>query len=160
MSPDNPNYLYIQKLIGAGILSGRSRFYGERLVTRYEMAVFAARVLDHYLPVEQAENQPTTSDQGEAVPTASDIPPDHYARAAVGELIEAGIISPGQARTFQGDQLINRYLVVSFISKIIEKIVAGDQAQLPLAGPFQGYKDVPASSYAYRSIQKMIDLGG
>lgn len=45
---NNPAYIYIQKLVGAGLLDGKGNFEGNKLVNRYEIAIFAARVLDYY----------------------------------------------------------------------------------------------------------------
>ncbi|MFH1683487.1 MAG: hypothetical protein ABIA67_01250, partial [Candidatus Margulisiibacteriota bacterium] len=88
-----------------------------------------------------------------------DIPTDNYAREAIGELVEAGILPPAKGKRFYGQDLINRYFLVEITSRVIEKIVMGEAGQLSLASPVRAYKDVPVSLTAYPSVQKLIALG-
>jgi hypothetical protein len=88
-----------------------------------------------------------------------DVPIDHYARQAIDELVEVGILPPGEGKLFHGERLINRYLLTNFITQIIEQIVVGEEGELELANPSRGYRDVPLTNFAYRSIQKLIALG-
>lgn len=159
---DNFAYPYLQKLIGAGLLDGNGRFDGGKKVTRYEMAVFLGKLLDYYAP---AEGKPAVFGRTAAAPAGAavagyiDIPDDNFAREAVADLVDAGILPSGRGGNFYGNNLIDRYLLVDFIGRIVEKIVAGDESELELASPALAYKDVPVSYYAYRSIQKLVALG-
>ncbi|MBN2058111.1 MAG: S-layer homology domain-containing protein [Candidatus Saganbacteria bacterium] len=144
----SPYYIFIHKLIGAGLLNGGGYLRGEQPISRYEMAIFASRIIDYYLPQEE---EPVKA-ESRAAEGYLDIPEDNYARPAIEELVEVGILPPGGGWDFNGDQLIDRYLLISFISDMIEQILG----QLDLASPALSYKDVPSSSYAYRAVQKMI----
>lgn len=146
----HPAYIYIQKLVGAGILDGKGNLEGNKLMNRYEMAIFVADFLDYY------SQEPVIEQE---LIGYVDVPKDHFARQAIDELVEVGILPPGERRKFYGDNYINRYFLVDFISKIIEKIVVGEEGKLSLASPARSYKDVSFSNFAYRSIQKLIDLG-
>lgn len=72
------------------------------------------------------------------------------------ELAGEGILVPGPDQRFNGDDLINRYLLVDFIGRIVEKLVVEEGAQLETANFAQSYKDIPVSNFAYPSIQKLI----
>lgn len=147
----HPAYIYIQKLVGSGLLDGKGDLEGNKPMSRYEMAIFVAGFLDFYAREEVAENAEWMS--------YTDLPKGHFAHQAIDELVEVGILPPGEGRKLYGDDYINRYFLVDFISKIIEKIVVGEAGELPLASPARSYKDVSFSNFAYRSIQKLIDLG-
>jgi hypothetical protein len=150
LSKNHPAYIYIQKLVGAGLLSGKGKFRENMIINRYEMAIFVNRILDYYLQLEAKE-------KAEASIGYIDIPENHYARGAIDELITAGILSPGEGRRFYGDTLITRYYLVDLTAKAIEEVIL--QEEIPLAPFARSYKDVPVSHYAYPSIQKLITLG-
>lgn len=152
----HPAYPYIQKLIGAGILSGQGKFNGDKLVTRYQMAVAVARILDYYYLTPEADEEEA---EKEIIIGYTDVPKAHYARQAIGELIDAGILPPGKGREFRGDEEINKYYLMYFLCSLIEEMVTNQGEELPEAGPERAYKDVPVNNYAYRSIQKLIALG-
>ncbi|MEE8637908.1 MAG: S-layer homology domain-containing protein, partial [Candidatus Margulisiibacteriota bacterium] len=147
----HPAYIYIQKLVGAGLLDGKGDLEGNKPMSRYEMAIFVAGFLDFYAREEVEEKAEWMG--------YTDLPKGHFAHQAIDELVEVGILPPGEGRKFYGDDYINRYFLVDFISKIIEKIVVGEEGELPLASPARSYKDVSFSNFAYRSTQKLIELG-
>ncbi|MFA6549226.1 MAG: S-layer homology domain-containing protein, partial [Candidatus Margulisiibacteriota bacterium] len=154
VAADDPHFPFMQKLVGAGILSGKKRLEGTRPVSRYEMAVFASQLLGYYSPSGEKVVKTEVSLEG-----YTDIPADSYVYQAVTELVEAGIIEPGRGRRFHGDALIDRYTLISLISRIVERIIIGETGELALASSAQAYKDVPVGSPAYPAIQKLITAG-
>ena len=158
--PDHSSFIFLQKLVEAGLLDGIGYFNGDRIVKRYEMAIFTAKLLDHYA----AERAKAQAKENEASIEANagaylDIPEDNYAGPAVNELAGEGILIPGEDKKFYGDQLINEYLMIDLTGKIIERIMVGETGELGTANPAQAFKDVPVSHFAYRSILKLIKLG-
>jgi hypothetical protein len=148
LSKDHPAYIYVQKLVGAGLLSGKGKFRENMIINRYEMAIFVNRILDFYLKLETKKDGIASG--------YIDIPKGNYARRAIDELVEIGILKPGEGQRFSGDALINRYFLVDLIAKVIEKVVLQEEVQ---PAPFaRSYKDVPVSHFAYPSIQKLITL--
>ncbi|MBU0573336.1 MAG: S-layer homology domain-containing protein [Candidatus Margulisbacteria bacterium] len=143
-------YQYLQKLIAAGLLDGAGLFGGSKPVDRYQMVTFAVRSL-YFLK----ENQ--TVKKLVSIPYP-DVPDDNFAAPAIAELAETGILHPLPGQDFNGDKLINRYLMTDFISKIIEAIVMGDKGALREAPFSLSYKDVPVTNFAYPAIQKLIDI--
>ena len=161
LQPENPAYAYVQKLLGAGLLDGAGFFDGERIVDRYELAEFSAKVMEHFAAEQTAAAAGTTAKAAspEAVVSQyTDIPEGNYAKAAVKELLDEGILAPGADRKFKGNTPVNQYLLIDFVSKIIEKIEVGEQGELETANASLAYKDVPVSNFAYRSVQKLIQL--
>ncbi|MDD5593416.1 MAG: S-layer homology domain-containing protein, partial [Candidatus Margulisbacteria bacterium] len=157
LKPDNPSYVFVKKLIAAGLLNGYGIFSGDQTVDRNEMAVFTTKVLDHLSGrVKGAEKKAPAE---AAVSEYSDIPEGNYAGPAVNELVGEGILTPGPDRKFYGDYLINQYLLVDFVSRVLEKILVGETGELTTANPALAYKDVPPGNFAYRSVQKLIKLG-
>lgn len=51
----SPYYVYIQKLVGAGLLEGRGALNGEEPIRRSEMAIFVSKILDYYSPAQAKE---------------------------------------------------------------------------------------------------------
>jgi S-layer homology domain len=86
-----------------------------------------------------------------------DVPESNYALDSINELVEIGVLNPGDGDRFFGKALINRYYLTDLTLKILEKVVLQEEVQL---APFaRSYKDVPTSHFAYKSIQKLITLG-
>lgn len=155
---DHYAFVYIQKLIEVEILSGKGELKGDELLTRYEMAIYVAKVLD-YLQKQVKKPEQMEKPKEEVVVGYIDVPEDHYARQEISELVEIGILEPGKDARFYGESLINRYYMVDFTTKIIEKIIVGEKGELELANYAYSYKDVPVRYFAYRPIQKLIGLG-
>lgn len=88
-----------------------------------------------------------------------DVPPDHWAREAIGELVEVGVLEPGIGRKFWGDDPVDKFRLMYFLAQIMEKLLLGETGELELADASLGYKDVTPINPAYRSIQKLIALG-
>jgi len=88
-----------------------------------------------------------------------DVPADHWAREAIDELVEAGVIDPGIGRPFWGEDPVDRFRLMYFLSQLLEKLLMGEKGELPLADFSLGYKDVNPINPAYRAIQKLIALG-
>jgi len=159
ISASDPYFPYLQKLIGIGLLpGGKLRYFdGELMINRMEMAIFTAKVLD-YLRPEKKEIKPPV----ELLKPKSgyvDVPMGHFAQESIDELVEAGILPAGEKRKFYGDRQINKYELLDFTSKILEKLLIGEEGELPMADAALSYKDVESLNPAYRSIQKLIALG-
>ncbi len=151
LSEDRPAYPYIQKLIGEGLLGGQGKFNENMIVNRYEMAEFASKIVD-YLNLKTQEKVKGSSGY-------IDIPEDNYARQAVDELVEAGVLEPGEGKKLNGAALLNRYYLADLIAKIIDKILMGEEKTVRPAPYALSYKDVPINSFAFGSIQKLIGSG-
>ena len=156
---DHFSFPYIQKLVGAGLLDGKGELDGDKLIIRYEMAVFVSRILDYYQPSGEASAEIEEKTEEKVSSGYKDVLADHYASEAIAELVGTNILLPGEGRMFYGYSLINRYFLVDLTSNIIEKIVVGEEGELELANSARGYKDISASNFAYRSIQKLIGAG-
>lgn len=150
LAKDHAAYPYVQKLIGAGLLSGKGKFNENMLVSRYEMASFINKIVDYYLKLEATGRVGGQSGY-------IDIPKSNFAFNSINELVEIGVLKPGDGGSFFGKTLINRYFLADIILKVLEKVVLQEEVQ---PAPFaRSYKDVPASHFAYKSIQKLITLG-
>jgi hypothetical protein len=159
LSSDNPYYPYILKLIGLGLLSGGKfrSFQGDQLINRLEMALFTAKVLDYLRPEGRKIKAP--SELAKPISSYTDVPSTHYAREAIEELVEVGILSPGPGQKFEGDRMTNKFELLDFLSRILEKLLVGEEGELELADAAQAYKDVGTTHPYYRSVQKLIALG-
>ncbi len=157
ISESDPYYPYLQKLIGAGLLpGGKLRFFdGELMLNRMEMSIFIANVLDYLRP----EKKPGEVTQP-AVPKSGfiDIPEDHYARESIDELVDVGILPKSPGQKFNGTSQINKFELLNLLSKVLEKLLIGEEGELDLADAALSYKDVGTSNPAYRSVQKLIAL--
>jgi len=156
---DNPYSPYILKLIGIGLLPGGKfrALSGDQFINRLEMALFTAKVLDHLRPEEKKIKAPP--ELAKPISSYTDVPSAHYAREAIEELVEVGILSPGPGQKFDGDRMTKKFELLDFLCQILEKILAGGESELELADAALAYKDVSSAHPSYRSIQKLIALG-
>lgn len=151
LSEDRPAYPYVQKLIGEGLLGGAGKFNENMIVNRYEMAEFVSKIVDHL--------NLKTQEKGIESSGYADIPKDNYARLAIDELVEAGVLEPGEGKKFNGATTLNRYYLADLIAKIIDKILMGEEKEIRPAPYALSYKDVAINSFAFGSIQKLIAAG-
>ncbi len=100
-------------VVSEGLLSGfDGRFLGDRLTTRYQLAVIARKLLDRL----GWKGAPTTR-------PLSDVPASHWAFDAVRIAIAAGVMGGVDETgpvTFHGEKLVNRYQAASFAARILD----------------------------------------
>jgi hypothetical protein len=159
--PTDPYFSYIQKLIGARLLPGGQfkLLRGDQPVNRLEMALFVSQVLD-YLRPEGKKQEEAKSAFAQPIKGYLDVAETNPAREAIDALVEVGILDPGYSQNFNGDQQINKYQLMDFAARMLEKLTLGEGGELELADASLEYKDVNNSNPYYRSIQKLIALGG
>ncbi|MER3480942.1 MAG: S-layer protein [Meiothermus sp.] len=81
-----------------------------------------------------------------------DVPPDHWASAAVGRVLEAGWMQGFPGGGFQGDSRLNRFQLATTLGRVLDTLGAREEA--PAA-----FKDVKADHWAAPYLGRVVAAG-
>ncbi len=142
VSPTHPYYNYIERIAQLGITIGCSstNYCPDRVVTRAEMAVFIERTVGVFTP-------PTPGSQ-----TFTDVPPNHWAYAFIGDFATRGITLGCSATTYCPDELVTREQMAVFM----ERAVGRPNPPTPTS---QRFLDVPTNQWSYAFVESFAVNG-
>jgi hypothetical protein len=89
----------------------------------------------------------------------TDIPPDHWSRAAVRKLKEEGILEGFADGTFRGDEVITRYEIAVILAKILERLERVEESLSQVEKPKKQEKtqEIKLSPEAKKSLDNLIE---
>ncbi|MEA3493910.1 MAG: S-layer homology domain-containing protein [Candidatus Margulisiibacteriota bacterium] len=112
-------YKSIQKLITLGVIPPGNRaelFYGERKISRYQMAYFAFSAVEYVLR-DTLIFQPAHSSLG-----YYDVPTDYFVFDTIQKLVWLDVLEGGLKNKYNGNEYIDRYELCSFSVELIEAV--------------------------------------
>ena len=127
----------------AGIMKDLDgKFHGKKLINRNALALILSKLLNKF----GHESNP------EAKSSFRDVTHGHWARAAIEQMVELGIMR-GYNGKFHGKKLLNRYQMSVVFAKVAELL------KLEKTEPTIKYTDVPKGHWAYEAIQDCCRWG-
>ncbi len=115
----NPAYPSIQKLIGLGLLPAGNQeefFYGQKRITRYQMAYL------FFKPLEDILSGTLKIEKADSLMMYKDVSPTNFAYPVIQKTIWLGALEGGSKKKFHGNRLATRYEMVHFVAQLLRKI--------------------------------------
>ncbi len=132
------------KAIGVTTGTSATTYSPQNFVTREQMAAFLARLY-----------RKVTGEVCRSVPTGfTDVPVSSYAYRDVGCIKDLGVTTGTSATTYSPQNFVTREQMAAFLARLYRKVTGEVCRSVPT-----GFTDVPVSSYAYRDVGCINDLG-